>query len=87
MRSLPPLTDGKRCKEALITVVARETIKVNGKKYDTFKLIPDFKDIGGVFEKSKDAKVEIWCTADHRHIPVLLKSKVFVGSFKAELEN
>ena len=81
-----PITDGKRCKIARVDVVKRETIKVNGRKYDAFKLKPDFQDVGGVFEKSKDAKVEIWCTADHRHIPVLLKSKVVVGSFKAELE-
>ena len=81
-----PLTDGKRCKIAEIKVVKRERIKVNGTKYDTFKLIPDIKDVGGVFKKSKDAKIEIWCTADHRHIPVLLKSKVIVGSFRAELE-
>jgi hypothetical protein len=81
-----PMSDGKRCKMTKIEVVQRKTIKVNGRKYDAFKLIPDIQDIGGVFEKSKDAKMEIWCTADHRHIPVLLKSKVVVGSFKAELE-
>lgn len=82
-----PMTDGKRCKNAEIRVVARKRIKVDGKKYDTFKLVPNLKDIGGVFEKSKHAKTEIWCTADHRHIPVLMKSKVAVGSFKAELKN
>jgi len=80
-----PLSDGKRCKIAQVEVVKRETIKVNGTKYDTFKLIPDIKDVGGVFKKSKDATMEIWCTADHRHIPVLLKSKVLIGSFNAEL--
>ncbi len=82
-----PMTDGKRCKKAEIRVVARERIKVNGKKYDTFKLVPNLKEVGGVFEKEKDAVVEIWVTADHRHIPVKLKSKVAVGSFVAELEN
>lgn len=81
-----PMTDGKRCKMTRIEVVQRKTIKVNDRKYDAFKLIPDIQDIGGVFEKSKNARMEIWCTADHRHIPVLLKSKVIVGSFKAELE-
>jgi hypothetical protein len=82
-----PMTDGKRCKEAEIKVVARERIKVNGKKYDTFKLVPNLKDVGGVFKKSKNAKIEIWVTADHRHIPVKMKSKVIVGSFVAELKN
>ncbi len=81
-----PMTDGKRCKEAEIKVVAREWIKVNGKKYDTFKLEPNLKEIGGVFDKSKNAKMVIWVTADHRHIPVKMKSKVAVGSFVAELK-
>lgn len=80
-----PLTDGKRCKIAELRVVAREKIKVNGKKYDTFRLVPDMKDVGGVFEKSKDAQMTIWVTADHRHIPVKMASKVIVGSFVAEL--
>lgn len=81
-----PMTDGKRCKVARIKCVQRKTIKLNGSKYDALKLVPDIQDVGGVFEKSKDAKIEIWCTADHRHIPILLKSKVVIGSFKAELE-
>ena len=81
-----PMTDGKQCKIAEIHVVKREKIKVNGKRYDTFKLVPDIKDIGGVFKKSKNAKIEIWCTTDYRHIPVLMKSKVAVGSFRAELK-
>lgn len=82
-----PITDGKRCKIAKISVTKRKRIKVNGKKHDAFCLIPDIQDVGGVFEKSKDAKMEIWCTADHRHIPILMKSKVLVGSFKAELDS
>ena len=81
-----PMSDGKKCKIVKIEVVQRKTIKVNGRKHDAFKLVPDIQDVGGVFEKSKDATIEIWCTADDRHIPVLLKSKVVVGSFKAELE-
>ncbi|MBT8042770.1 MAG: DUF3108 domain-containing protein, partial [Pontiella sp.] len=59
-----PMTDGRKCKVARVEVVKRETIKVNGKKYDTFKLVPDIKDLGGVFKKSKKATLHIWCTAD-----------------------
>jgi len=81
-----PMTDGKRCKEVEIKVVGRERIKVNGKKYDTLRLEPSLKDVGGVFEKSKNATMVIWVTDDHRHIPVKMKSKVAVGSFVAELE-
>ena len=46
---------------------------------------PDLEHVGGVFKRSKDAKVQIWVTADERRIPVKIKSKVAVGSFVGEL--
>jgi hypothetical protein len=46
---------------------------------------PQLKHIGGVFKKSKDARLQIWVTTDKRHLPVRIKSKVIVGSFVAEL--
>lgn len=82
-----PLTDGLDCSEAQVRVTDRDVIKVNGKKYDAFKLVPDLNKVSGVFEKEKDAPVEFWVTADHRHIPVLFKSKVKIGSFKVELKS
>lgn len=80
-----PITDGKKCIVAEMKVVKREKIKIKGKKYWTFLVVPDIKDVGGVFKKSKNAKLEIWVTADHRHIPVRMRSKVVVGSFHCEL--
>jgi len=53
--------------------------------YDTYLFEPDIEHVGGVFEKSKDAKIELWITADKRRIPVRLRSKVIVGSFVGEL--
>jgi len=67
------------------TVIKREKITVADRTYDTFLVEPDLKHIGGVFEKSKKAKLEIWVTADTQKIPVKIKSKVIVGSFVAEL--
>ena len=58
---------------------------MKGTDYNAFLIEPDLKDVGGVFEKSKDAKIKIWVTADHRRIPVRFESKVVVGSFVAEL--
>ncbi|MEE9369420.1 MAG: DUF3108 domain-containing protein, partial [Pontiella sp.] len=81
-----PLTDGLKCSVAQIRVMERDWIKVNGKKYDALKLVPDLNNVSGVFEKEKNAPVEFWVTADHRHIPVLFKSKVKIGSFKVELK-
>ena len=80
-----PITDGNKNVTGRVTVVKRETIRVKGTEYDTFLVEPDLKEVGGVFEKSKDARIQIWVTADHRRIPVRLKSKVIVGSFVGDL--
>jgi len=80
-----PVTDGKKCVEGEATVIKREKITVANRTYDTFLVEPDLKHIGGVFEKSKKAKLEIWVTADTQKIPVKMRSKVIVGSFVAEL--
>ncbi len=80
-----PVTDGKKNIIGKAHLVKRETIKVPAGTFDTYLLEPDIEHIGGVFEKSKNAKIELWVTADDRHIPVRLKSKVVVGSFTGEL--
>ena len=80
-----PITDGKKNVVGEARVVKRETIKVDGQSYDTFLIIPDLKHVGGVFKESENAKMQIWVTADGRHIPVRLKSKVVVGSFVGDL--
>jgi len=80
-----PVTDGKKCVVGRAKIVKREKIKVASGTYDTFLVEPDLQHIGGVFEKSKHAKLKIWVTADKRRIPVKIKSKVIVGSFVAEL--
>jgi len=80
-----PVTDGKKCVMGKAKVIKRERITVASGTYDTYLVEPDLKHIGGVFEKSKNAKLEIWVTADKRRIPVKIKSKVIVGSFTGEL--
>ncbi|WP_373498173.1 DUF3108 domain-containing protein [Desulfococcus sp.] len=80
-----PVSDGKKCVLGRVRVLGRETIRVNGRDYDTYRLDPDLKHVGGVFSKSRNAKIELWVSADHRHIPVRIKSRVAVGSFVGEL--
>jgi hypothetical protein len=80
-----PVTDGKKVSLGKVNVIKKDNIKVNGINYDTFLVEPELGDIGGVFEKSKDAKLQIWVTADDRRIPIRIKSKVTVGSFVADL--
>jgi hypothetical protein len=80
-----PITDGKKCVIGIVRVVKRETVKVPSGTYDTWLIEPDLRHVGGVFKKSKNAKLQIWVTADARRIPVKIKSKVAVGSFVGEL--
>ena len=80
-----PVTDGKKCVIGMVRVVKRETIKVPSGTYDTWLIEPDLKHVGGVFKKSKNAKLQLWVTADSRRIPVKIKSRVVVGSFVGEL--
>ena len=80
-----PVCDGKKCVIGRGWVIGRETIDIDGKRYDTWVLNPELKNLGGVFKKSKNAKIKLWVTAVHRRLPVKLTSKVFVGSFVGEL--
>ena len=80
-----PVTDGKKCVMGVVRVIRREEILLGEQSYDTFLVEPDLEHIGGVFMKSRNAKLQIWITADTRRIPVRIKSRVKVGSFLAEL--
>ena len=80
-----PVTDGKKCVQGQARIISRETIHVGERTYDTFLMEPDTKHVGGVFEKSRDAKIQVWITADERRIPVKIASKVAIGHFVGEL--
>lgn len=80
-----PVTDGDKAVVGKARVVRRETITTPAGEFDTFLVEPEVKEIGGVFRKSPDAKLQIWITADERRIPVRVKSKVVVGSFSMDL--
>jgi len=80
-----PVSDGSKCVMGRAHIVKRERVEVFTGSYDTFLLEPEMEHIGGVFEKSKGAKIKVWITADHRRIPVKIASKVVVGSFVGEL--
>lgn len=80
-----PVSDGKKCVIGIGRIVKKETITVPAGTFDTFLLEPDLKNVGGVFERSKDANIRIWVTADGNHMPVKIQSKVVVGRFMGEL--
>jgi hypothetical protein len=80
-----PVTDGRKCIIGKANIVKRENITIESGVFDTYLLEPDIEEIGGIFEKAKNAKIKIWLTADNRRIPVKVGSKVPIGSFTAEL--
>lgn len=80
-----PATDGKKIVLGKALITRRETVRVPAGEFDTYVVEPNLKDISGVFEKSKKAKLELWLTADSRKLLVKMRSKVVVGSFVAEL--
>lgn len=81
-----PITDGKKIVAGKLTVLGRETITLkDGRRFDTYRVEPDISEVGGVFNKSEDARIELWLTADQRRIPVRIKSRVVIGHFIGEL--
>lgn len=79
------ITDGKRVKVGQVRVVGRERVKTPAGTFDTVKIAPDIEGLGGVFKKSPGATLFIWVTDDEWRRPVMLRSKVSVGSFTARL--
>lgn len=80
-----PVTDGKKLVDGQAHVIKKERVTVYTGTYDTYLIEPDLKHVGGVFKKSKDAKIQVWVTADEKRIPVKIASEVAVGSFVGEL--
>jgi len=80
-----PVTDGKKCVIARASVLRKELLSLDGKQLSTFLIEPELTQVEGVFEKSDDARVHIWISADFHQIPVRLQSKVVVGSFTGDL--
>jgi hypothetical protein len=79
------ITDGKRVKDGKVRIVGREQVKTPAGTFDTFKIAPDIEGLGGVFRKSPGATLFIWVTDDEWRRPVMMRSKVSVGSFTARL--
>lgn len=59
-----------------------EKIKVPAGKFECYRVEPLISG-EGLFMQT--GNLEVWLTTDERRMPVLMRSKVFVGSFTAEL--
>ena len=80
-----PVTDGKQYIDSKIQVIKKEKINTELGIFNTHLLQLGLKGIGGVFKKSKNASIRIWIADDRYKIPIKLKSKVAIGSFRAVL--
>jgi hypothetical protein len=78
-----PTVSGDTLTELKIKVLGRETIDVPAGEFDCLVLEP-LLTATGIFKH--EGKIKVWVTDDRLHMPVLMKSKVLVGSIYAELE-
>ncbi len=59
-----------------------ETIKQSGQKYDCYHLVTNVIE-GSIFKANQ--KIDIWLSADNRHIPIKVEAPIIIGRVKAEL--
>lgn len=77
-----PTHDNKKSYEMEVKVHKRERIEVPAGKFDCILVEPVLKS-EGVFQSK--GSILVWLTDDERRIPVLVKSKVPVGSISVSL--
>ncbi|KAA3631567.1 MAG: DUF3108 domain-containing protein [Calditrichaeota bacterium] len=65
-----------------VKVLKKETIEVEAGSFDCFLVEPIMQSVG-VFKH--EGSLKVWLTDDRLKLPVLMKSKVLVGSISAEL--
>jgi hypothetical protein len=74
---------GEKTWPLLVKVHKREKVRVKAGKFDCFRVEPVLREAGIFISKGK--KLEVWLTADSRHMPVLMRSEIFIGHVSAEL--
>jgi len=74
--------EGKKDWPLVVDVVGKETVTVPAGKFKTFVVIPKLRG-EGIFQAKGELKV--WLTDDERKMPVLMKSKIEIGSITAVL--
>ena len=63
-------------------VLERETVNVEAGSFDCYVVEPITQSVG-LFQH--EGQLKVWLTADRLRMPVLMKSKILVGSISAEL--
>jgi hypothetical protein len=74
---------GDKVYPLVMTVLKQEKIKVPAGKFECILVEPQLRGPGLFVAKGK--KLQVWLTADARHLPVRMRSEVFIGHVSAEL--
>ncbi len=75
--------EGKRANQLRVHVLKKETVEVPAGVFDCIVVEPLLSE-AGIFKQ--EGEIKVWLTDDRLRMPVLMKSKVLVGSIHAELE-
>ena len=79
--SIPAHADGKNY-NLIVEVIKKEKITIPSGTYDCLLIKPHVR-YATVFRNTDD--IDIWLTDDERHMPVLVRSKIFIGNVEAVL--
>jgi len=75
--------DNDKVYPLVVDVLKRETIKVPAGRFDCLRVQVFLRGPGLFVAKGK--KLEVWMTADQSHVPVRMRSEIFIGHISAEL--
>ncbi len=78
------VVSGEKVWPLVVQIKNQERIKVSAGKFDCFLLEPLLRGPGLFINKGK--KLEVWVTADEKHMPVLMRAEIFVGHVSVELK-
>lgn len=78
-----PSISGDTCDYIEVRVLGRETIEVPAGVFKCIVVEP-LLNAAGIFKQ--EGEIKVWLTDDRLRMPVLMRSKVLVGSIHAELE-
>lgn len=78
---IPTCSGGKNYK-LIVKVFSREKVTIPAGTFDCYRTKP-FVKYGTVFRNNED--IDLWITADSRHLPVKIKSGIVIGSIEVSL--
>jgi hypothetical protein len=81
-RMAVPTQAGVKNYELVVDVLKRETVRVEAGSFDCFLLKPHVK-YDNVFQNK--GEILLWVTADARHMPVKIQTKILIGNVDIEL--